>query len=118
MLKSFLLCNLVFVVDLTVSALIGLPVGWYWGLESFPGKVDQSLIFRKVHPQDLNRILPDFFLCRLIIRVDFFNERFRVLLLKLILLVDVVHLVVGHELLLVHFLIENSYFQVKRNRNI
>ena len=90
------------IVDLSISALEWLPICWNGSFQSFPSQINEPLIFRQFHSKNLNGILSDLLFGGLIIRINFLDQGFRVFFLKLVLFVDVVHLVIGHELLLIH----------------
>lgn len=80
------LCDTMFVVYLTIPALVGHPIVRQRRLKSFPCQIQQTLIFWKPHSQRLNGILLDFLISWLIAIIYLFDERLRFLLLVLLII--------------------------------
>lgn len=76
MLLLYFLCLKILVKDLSVAILIGFPKFWHWGHQTFFGYVKQIIIFREFKPYILS-ILPYFLSCRLVIFVNLFLKRHR-----------------------------------------
>ena len=85
MIVCFFLCDSMFIVDLSISALVGYPIGWKGCFETLSGEVEEIVILWKFHAEGLDGILFDLSIGGLVVLVELFDHGLGLLLLVLVL---------------------------------